>query len=314
MSRHSSWIGTLFVEGANENQLQSILEEVCGKERVKYGVGQVERCPDTGRLHLQFYLVLTGKLVLTSVKRLFGDGVNPHLEVRRGTHVEAVNYCTKEETRVAGPWTFGTAPVGAGFRSDLQSVCQDINNGTLTHNNIREEVPSTFCRNRNGILDLLAHNAMKRTRDFRHVEILVYYGEAGSGKTRKAHEDHPEAYTLETSACGNNVWFDGYNGQDTVICDDYYGWIRWTFFLKFLDGYQLRLPIKGGHTWAEWTRIIFTSNSHPSTWYQYGEKMSWAALKRRISKVYLFTNGNDPVEEALEDLHTTHIEQQKVYY
>jgi hypothetical protein len=273
-------------------RLQSLLEEVSGTEKVKFAVGQVERAPSTSRLHLQCYVVLTSKLALSTVVKLFKE-YKPHCEVRRGTHKEAVEYCSKEDTRVQGPWTHGTPPPGAGFRTDLLSVAQDIENGSLTSENIREEAPATYCRNRNGILDLLAHAAMKRSRTFRQITTYVYYGEAGVGKSRKAHEENPDAYTLETSACGNNIWFDGYNGQKVVIVDDYYGWMRFTFLLKFLDGYQLRLPIKGGHTWAEYETVIFTSNSHPGTWYGWGDKMSWAAFKRRISAVYLFREGHE---------------------
>lgn len=305
MSRTTGWCATLYTNTTgNEDEkiqaLQSTLAAVCENNRVTFGVGQVERCPTSGRLHLQCYLVTTTKLRLVTVKSFFGDSA-PHLEARRGTHNEAVAYCTKEETRVAGPWTFGQAPAGQGFRSDLASVAQDIENGALTQSNIREEAPSTFCRNRNGILDLLAHAAKKRTRDFRHVVVDIYYGEAGAGKTRKAHEDFPEAYTLETSACGNNIWFDGYTGEKVIIVDDFYGWIRFNFLLKFLDGYQLRLPIKGGHTWAEYDHVIFTSNSHPVTWYGWGDKISWAAFKRRVSKVILFKNNTQQELELPDD-------------
>lgn len=44
---------------------------------------------------------------------------------------------------------------------------------------------------------------------------LWYWGEPGTGKTRKATDDHPQAYKKLV-----NKWWDGYQGQKVVIMDD----------------------------------------------------------------------------------------------
>lgn len=42
-----------------------------------------------------------------------------------------------------------------------------------------------------------------------------HYGETGTGKSRHVREKYPEAYIK-----GNNIWWDGYDGQDVVIIEE----------------------------------------------------------------------------------------------
>ncbi len=109
----------------------------------------------------------------------------------------------------------------------------------------------------------------------------VIWGEAGSGKTRMAVENNPNHYMLSVPQAGN-LWWDGYEGEDVLIIDDFYGGIQYALLLRILDGYQLRIPIKGGFTYALWTKIIITSNKDPREWYQRGYTK---ALARRINKI-----------------------------
>ena len=36
-----------------------------------------------------------------------------------------------------------------------------------------------------------------------------------------------------------------------------------------LDGYQLRLPIKGGHTYAYWNKVYITTNKPWENWHEH---------------------------------------------
>jgi len=54
-----------------------------------------------------------------------------------------------------------------------------------------------------------------------------------------------------------------------LILDDYRGnGLKFEDLLQVLDGRRLMLPIKGGHTYALWTRVIITSNTIPENWYR----------------------------------------------
>lgn len=119
-----------------------------------------------------------------------------------------------------------------------------------------------------------------QTREFRNVEVHVRYGKAGSGKTREPYE--LGAYIFDDY---EGMWWDGYDGESVVLFDDFYGGIKWSIFLRLLDGYQMRLKIKGGFTYANWTKVYITSNKHPSEWYTMGMPPE---LERRITSITEF--------------------------
>lgn len=80
-------------------------------DRFQYMVYQVENCPTTQRDHIQGYLELKSQTRFNQVKQMFAPAV-VHLEGRKAkSSIPAINYCKKEETRVDGPWEFGTPAV-----------------------------------------------------------------------------------------------------------------------------------------------------------------------------------------------------------
>ena len=123
----------------------------------------------------------------------------------------------------------------------------------------------------------------KQSKQFRNVQVEIYVGEAGSGKTRKAIEEAGDDYYILDQS--ERVWFDGYDYEKTLIIDDFYGWIKYGQLLRILDGHQYRCEIKGGFKYAAWTKVIITSNAQPNEWYQKGLT---PALQRRISNITRF--------------------------
>lgn len=66
---------------------------------VKYYVAQHEMCPKTERLHLQGYIELEKRKTLGGLKKLLNSKTT-HFEKRRGSQLQAIQYCTKPDTRV----------------------------------------------------------------------------------------------------------------------------------------------------------------------------------------------------------------------
>ncbi len=88
-----------------------------------YVVGQLEKCPDTHRLHVQGFVQLPARMRFQQLVRLCRTGV--HLEIAKAPK-HAIEYCKKAESRVVGPWEFGTPPTFQGKRTDLSRLWSQV--------------------------------------------------------------------------------------------------------------------------------------------------------------------------------------------
>lgn len=142
--------------------------------------------------------------------------------------------------------------------------------------------PESYIRYYRGIEKLFGYLSQRTKRDWK-TETLVYYGEPGTGKSRTAKEI--------ADARGGGVyyktrgdWWDGYQGEESVIIDDFYGWLKYDEILRLTDRYPLQVPIKGGFTEFLAKLIIITSNRPIREWYSgaWFTDISLRALMRRI--------------------------------
>lgn len=277
------WLGTYFLDEIDEDRFLGLFK----REGVTAAVGQHERCPDTGKLHLQFYIELSSRRRMGYLKKSFPSGI--HWEKRKGTVNDAVDYCSKEESRVAGPWTFGSF-TNQGKRSDLEALKSDLDRG-CSLKTISELHFQPFLRYRNSIS---AYILMHQTPRDWPMENYVFWGESGTGKTRmvydKAKENNETVYPLSQNANGT-VWFDGYAGEDIVLIDDFYGWIKISYMLKLMDRYPMMVQVKGSTLPFISKKIIITSNKHPDEWYNWENKEElYKAFMRRINTILFFDN------------------------
>jgi hypothetical protein len=98
---------------------------------------------------------------------------------------------------------------------------------------------------------------------------------------------------------GDRPWWDGYDGQEVIVIDEFYGWLKRDFMYRLIDRYPMMLEVKGGAVPMQAKHVIFTSNKHPKEWYP---RVGLGALVRRFSgeigKVYEMTG---PEELRLVD-------------
>lgn len=217
-----------------------------------------------------------------------------HWEIMKGTTAQARDYCTKEETRVDGPWETGKFPDDGGKRSDLIAFAEAIKKNSMssvfdTHTHMILKYPRGF--------QLVSqHFLMKSSSEWRNVNVKVFWGSTGVGKTRLVHETAgSDLYKVQVYP-----WFDGYMGQKSILFDEFYGQIQVSHMLNLLDGYSLQLGVKGAFTAAAWTQVYITSNSPPSQWWTKIDEKSRLristipqetrrAIARRIDAIYCLT-------------------------
>jgi len=129
-------------------------------------------------------------------------------------------------------------------------------------------------------------------------EVWCYWGSTGVGKTRKCFEDFPNAY-WKTRDPGQAQYWDGYDGEETIIIDEFYGWFPWDFLLRLTDRYPLNLAVKGSTVPSLASKIVFTSNKHPRDWYP-NSRYQWDdtnPLRRRFGDNIIELTGDQSNSE-----------------
>lgn len=198
----------------------------------------------------------------------------------------------------AGDWKHGLHP---GTRSDINVVKEIVDNG----GNITDVInhANSYQALRFGQIAL---SNRKPTRDWK-TKIYWVWGHAGVGKTAFCFQ-HSIGRTWINH--GNLQWFDGYNGQETVIFDDFrQDQCKLAWFFRLTDRYEQMVPIKGG--FVDWCpKIILVTCVMPPNEAVMSESHDPdnIQLLRRIDKVIHLTENiiygpepdDDPRIKALE--------------
>jgi len=121
----------------------------------------------------------------------------------------------------------------------------------------------------------------------RTVQVEVHYGDPGTGKSYKAYTENTNVYKYYKKN-GTNMWFDGYDGETTLVIEEFDGYIPIQTFLQLLDPYQMQMEIKGGTVYAKWNKVIIISNYPPNTWYPTLKPIQIIAMLRRIDNIYSY--------------------------
>lgn len=281
MSRVRNWCWTRIINEQTVNQLINYSDTIGNHTDVRYCIFQLERCPSTQRLHLQGYMELNKSCRMAHVKEILQD-TTVHLEVRRGSRDEARDYCRKEESRIEGPFESGTwNKSGSGNRTDLTEIKDKIEAGSTLVDIVSEHF-TDYVRYSSGIEKAMFQLRKGIANRIRDVTVICLYGATGTGKTRHAFESFGEKGGFILDKVGSQLWFDGYQMEDTLVIDDFDNWIPFRMLLRLLDRYPVRLNVKGSTTWAFWTKVYITSNVHPKYWFANEE---FGPLERRLHKI-----------------------------
>ncbi len=298
------WVGT-----ENNPEEDSLLSRLAREEEptlpkgVNYIGFQLEE-GEEGTPHYQIYIELGRSQYLSWLKKNISK--TAHWEARQGTAKEANAYCTEEEYkgkakgRLDGPWIIGKMSMGNGERTDLVDFRDAIILGKrkrelwMTHT-------KQMARYRHMYSDIKQLYMPKRNKE---LLVCLLVGPTGTGKTRKVHDawsELDEQYWSMPISSGK-MWFDGYDGHERVLLDDFAGRMSKTpllFLLWILDRYPRYLEIKGSGVWYMPNYISITSNYHPRQWYDWKDREpSYAALCRRIDYVLEFDqNGSTQCED-----------------
>lgn len=249
-------------------------------------IWQLELCPTTGRRHLQGFVKFKRPVRMQQcIDQLKLRGV--HVERRHpdSTDLAAIDYASKEDTRLEGPWRQGKLETARGARNDLAAIHSALRAGA-SDAALSDDYFGSYLRYYRGISQWRALHAPRRREK---TQVIVFHGPTGTGKSQAAWCIAPEAYIFSPDSSPSGVgWWCGYDAHSHVIIDDFYGNLRFSFMLQLMDRYPLRLQTKGGGVEFVASTLMITSNKHPSDWYNFDKlgPHAWPAFERRLDHIY----------------------------
>jgi len=270
-TRSRNWCFTDF-DNIDFNHVWEQDQDVGKAHDIRYlCVGQ-EECPTTGREHQQGWVQFTTPRRMGGVKRILE---NDRLSVRPCNGNERQNdvYCKKDgDYESWGEFTV------QGERKDLNEIKDMLETGATLYA-VANANFKQYCQYHRAFEKYRALKQQSTTPKWRDVNVTLIMGPTGTNKTRFANQ--MSDFKIQGSQL---KWWDGYEGEKNILIDEYSNEVKITELLALLDGYKLRLPIKGGHTWAAWTNVYITSNLkalHPKASDAHRE-----ALQRRVKKTW----------------------------
>lgn len=261
---------------------------------------------ESGTPHLQGYFELDKKRTLNSVKKIFGV-LTLHLENRRGTQEDAINYAIKDGNDIYER--------GEKAKSTGRPTADKTKNKVLQFKSEVKAGLNSFADHPEASFHLLKHAqlymSLTESPRSRTVAPFVswYYGPTGTGKTLRAFKEATDKGLEPYVKSGNGKWFDGYDGHTFVIFDDFRdSHIEFGFLLRLLDRYPLRVELKGSSRQWKATRIVITSPLPPKECYMHMQATDKydriEQLLRRINEVVEINSFDENLLTEKEDPQT----------
>ncbi|AMH87646.1 replication-associated protein [Pacific flying fox faeces associated circular DNA virus-9] len=277
---------------------------------------QLEAGEQRGSLHVQAYLGLHRSQRLSYVVGLFDGASRPvHAEPRRGTHEQAIQYCTKEDTRRAGPWFLGQPEeTGPGQSNALLDIRDGLDRGvTLVELARQDNLFGALIRNIRGLQWYAAQTGVDRNWE---TTVIILSGAPGVGKSRAAEAAARIVgvpyYLTRPQAANSLPWWDGYTPGAPVVIDDFYGWIKLDTMLRLMDRYPMQVETKGGMLKFTSRLMIVTSNYEWRNWYRTAGNAHFPRnFERRINRDIYMTAEDDYLDivrsilQVYNDMHNT---------
>lgn len=286
MSKYRNFCFT--INNPTENEQNTILPTVqCEYTAYKSEIGE------NGTRHIQGLICFKGPKTFIGCRNKLGG--RAHVENMRGTITEALEYVQKEETtdRSEGATPFterGTRPAGAGCgqgsRTDLEGVYREIELGTRTRE-IISKFPSEYIKFHKGIQACIS--ALQPVRKW-ITKVFWYYGPTGTGKSKEVYEKMYEDEDNWYTKMGSNKWWDGYEGEENVIIDDYRRDLcTFSQLLRLCDRYPMKVECKGSSVQFLAKSIYITTSKNPRETWEGRCEEDIAQLNRRITEVKHFS-------------------------
>lgn len=248
-----------------------IIKDMYKEGELGFFSGGLEKAPETGQWHIQGYMESPEGKRWTfkqfhGLRCFIGAPKTPWVKASRGSAEQNVDYTGKAKDE--GRWYLVIGEFrnyGQGKSKEMVAVQKKLDAKV----NLSSIYKTHFETSAKHYRFFNEYRRVAVNHERPYPEVWYLYGPTGTGKSRFCMEKwggSPEnVYWLPLQKAGNNVWWDGYQGQETVIIDDFYpgyfGRGHCTFMLRMCDRYPFQVPVHGGQVPFYSKRIVFTSNT-----------------------------------------------------
>lgn len=277
--------------------MRELTERLDSDDNCIKAIMSLETGSKTEKKHLQIYVEFTNGKTMSATKKIFGG--KSHLERRRGTMFEAWTYC---ELEVAPFYTKGEPPMeDEVILSIWDKIAADIEAGMGEHE-LAHTYVSSYARYSTGIKRLIALRDERMLNSWRDVKVTYCWGQTGTGKTRHVMDMFEEKWRVHRVSNYKNP-FDGYQGQDVILFEEFRSSLPLEQMLIYLDGYYPSLPCRYADKVGKYTQVIFATNipfeeQYPSVRLNHPE--TYAAFVRRFDEFHHITHEGTTVQKVVK--------------
>lgn len=268
--KYRGWM--LTINNPTQNDIDTLVGKTEKDIKYTYLIFQFE-IGENGTLHVQGFIYFLSPRKLTGVKKAIPRA---HLEPAKYIN-KCIAYCSKQETRVSGPFEYGHRP-SQGKREDLIEIAEELKKPGVKVSHIAERFPAEYMMYTRGITAYSNIIAPHRTKA---PTVYWLWGKSGVGKTTYARNlaKNPDSYYVKDAS----IWWDKYEQQEVILIDDF-DEARFPFrvLLNLLDVLKMQGQTKGSYVEINSDYVAITCEFSPA---QLWTDNDYIQVERRIDKV-----------------------------
>lgn len=242
--------------------IESAITYFSGLESFKYCIFQLEKGEVEGTTHFQGFIIFTGGKRFRTIKRMLPFA---HLEKVRGSNTQNREYCSKQDTRIEGPFEMGKF-AEQRERTDVKEFIELVRAGT-DEDDLSRLYPTLFMKEMNKLDKLYALNFKKYRYMCRDIKVTYIYGPSGLGKSSMIRRElgMGKAFWVHSY---DLAMFTNYNYEDNIVFDEFIDRLPISTLNMYLNVEPIELRGLNSLKYGAYHNVYIISNYAPKDLYK----------------------------------------------